>query len=66
MRGECIWRVCGSHFCQGVRVVVGAADVGVVELEEWSCGYLSAYIFLPNGIFNLKVSIVSRTYYSWK
>ena len=26
-------------------VVVGATDVGVAELEEWSCGDISAYIF---------------------
>ena len=53
MRGECIWRVCGSYFYQGVRVVVGAAYVGVVELEKWSCGDFSSYIFWINGGFKI-------------
>ena len=35
------------------RIVVGAADVEVVTLEEWSCGAFSAYICSLNGGFNL-------------
>ena len=44
----------------GGRIVSGAADVGVVALEEWSSGAFSAYICWLNVGFNLTGSIVGK------
>ena len=41
-------------------IVAGAADVGVVALEDWSCGDFSAYICFLNGFFNLTKPIISK------
>ena len=46
----------------GGRIVAGSADIGVVELKEFSSGYFSAYICWLNGGFNLPGSIVRRKY----